>query len=162
MITAAANMEIDNAFLQSSGGRTLLWLADAPMFIDSEQVSALYNAVAKPEHETEKITLNLEDSKEFKLEAKAEIKGKLGAAAWLRKVFPFLDAEVEASGAAGGSGGIQKKKGSEIELRPVDTPQRQLVQLALHYWINLPHRTSAVAFPSDAAWLADSFVTALP
>ncbi|WP_305784484.1 hypothetical protein [Symbioplanes lichenis] len=36
-------------------------------------------------------------------------------------------------------------------MRPIRTPQRQLVQLALHYSVNLPHRTLSV---TGADWSA--------
>jgi hypothetical protein len=153
---------INEAFLQSSGGRTVVWLADAPMFIDADQISALYNAVAKPEHETEKITLNLEKSREFRIEGKVSVEGEIGVAKWLGTVFPFLDAKGKVGAEVAPSGQSESKEGTEIELRPVDTPQRQLVQLALHYWINLPYRTRAVSESLSGDWLESSFITALP
>ena len=35
------------------------WLADAPLFIDTQQVAAFYDAVVRPEAEEKKITLSL-------------------------------------------------------------------------------------------------------
>ncbi len=172
--------ELDKHFSKTPGGKALGWIADAPMFIDGDQVTALYNAVAKPEHETEKITLSLKDTKEFHLEGKASLGGELGLADWLKTVFPFLDAKVKADVEAKSGGKLEKEKGNEIELRPIDTPQRQLVQLALHYLVNLPHRTRIVEFPVSAQtvekpekqkesekvaepdWLSKEFYTALP
>src|SRR5256885_2226043 len=98
-------METQDVFLDTRGGRSLAWLADAPTFIDADQVSALYNAVAKPEHVAGKITLSLKDSKEFKLEGKLSAEAEIGLAAWLRKLFPFLDAKAKVGAEAGASGG---------------------------------------------------------
>lgn len=148
--------------LDTTGGRSLAWLADAPMFIDGEQVAALYNAVAKPEHETAKITLSLEKATKFGLEGKGAVEGEIGLAKWLKTVFPFLDAKAKVSVEGKASAEFETKKGNEIELRPIDTPQRQLVQLALHYFLNLPHRTRAVASVEATDWLEKSFADALP
>src|ERR1041384_4856503 len=76
-----AKDELD-PILNSLGGRSLAWLADAPMFIDADQISALYNAVAKPEHSTGKITLSLTKTNKFDLKGKAGVEGELGVAAW--------------------------------------------------------------------------------
>src|SRR5262249_28899686 len=50
------HMSTPDNFLETPGGQSLAWLADAPMFIDADQISAIYNAVARPEYATEKIT----------------------------------------------------------------------------------------------------------
>ena len=154
--------DLGDRFLETSGGRSLAWLADAPMFIDAEQVTALYNAVAKPEHETEKITLSLKDTKKFELEGKASAEVEVGLADWLKTVFPFLDAKAKIGAEGSATHGSEKENGSEIELRPIDTPQRQLVQLALHYLINLPHRTKLVKSFDNPDWLGADFISTLP
>lgn len=146
----------------SPAARALAWLADAPMFIDGEQVTALYNAVAKPEHETEKITLSMEKLGAFEGKGKVGVEGKVGLAKWIKTIFPFLDAEAKVSVEGEVSGKREKKEGSEIELRPIETPQRQLVQLALHYFVNLPFRTRVVEKITDDGWLEDAFVGGLP
>ena len=154
--------KVKDSFLETPGGRSLAWLADAPMFIDGEQVSALYNAVAKPEHETGKITLSLKDKKQFQVEGKVSAEVEAGLAPWLKTIFPFLDAKGKVGGEVKAGGEMDKEKGSEIELLPIDTPQRQLVQLALHYLITLPHRTRVVGSLDQTDWLEESFYRALP
>jgi hypothetical protein len=132
------------------------------MFIDAEQVTGLYNAVAKPEHQTEKITLNIEKLGSIEGKGKITVEGKVGLAKWIKTIFPFLDAEAKVGVDAEVAGKREKKEGSEIELRPIETPQRQLVQLALHYFVNLPFRTRVVEKTADAGWLEDDFVVRLP
>jgi len=78
------------------------------------------------------------------VEGKTSAEAELGAVAWLRRLFPFLDAKVTLGGELGASGAGARDKTSEIELRPIDAPQRQLVQLALHYFANLSDRTLVV------------------
>lgn len=38
--------------------RELLWLLDAPLFIDEKQVEAFYDAVLRPDYERTSLTLN--------------------------------------------------------------------------------------------------------
>jgi len=155
-------MAAHDHFLDTPGGRSLAWLADAPLFIDGEQISAIYNAVARPEHATEKITLSLSKSTKFGIEGQGSAEAELGLATWIKKIFPFLDAKGTIGVEASASHERGLDKGTEIELRPIDTPQRQLVQLALHYLVNLPHRTHLVSDVSKPEWVDDAFVSALP
>lgn len=155
-------MSTTDAYLDSPGGRSLAWLADAPLFIDQAQTASLYNAVARPEHETAKIVLSLKKSTQFEIGGKASVEGEIGVANWLKTVFPFLDAKAKVGGEASGSHTSGKDEANEIELRPIDTPQRQLVQLALHYFINLANRTQVVSAPFSKTWLEEAFITSLP
>lgn len=143
--------------------RSLAWLADAPMFIDANQIAGLYNAVVKPEHETEKITLNVTKSQETALSGNVGVEGEIGVASWLVKLFPFIDAKAKVTG----EGGIEHTRGrensEEIELKPVNTRQRQLVQLALHYVCNQRPRMQIVYDPRKGGhWLSDEFISAVP
>jgi len=141
----------------------LAWLADAPMFIDSDQVTALYNAVVKPEYQTDKVSLRLKDSDKFKLGAGLSAGAELGLADWLRTIFPFLGAKANVKAEGTASGERQKDKERSIELSPIDTPQRQLVQLSLHYFVNLPERFKVVILPERKGdWLDPNFISALP
>jgi hypothetical protein len=57
-----------------SGGlpENIAWLADAPMFIDADQVARFYDAVVRPEGEAGTTTLQMTEQKV------KELKGKLG------------------------------------------------------------------------------------
>ena len=57
--------------------QNMAWLADAPLFIDSEQVASFYDAVVRPEYETKAITLSLKQMKATKISGKAgaEVEG---------------------------------------------------------------------------------------
>jgi hypothetical protein len=142
--------------------RSLAWLADAPLFIDGQQVAALYDAVVKPEYKEASITLSLKNLKSIELTGKAGAEGEISAAAWLKTIFPFLDAKAKVSAEVGASGELEKEKGTTVELHPIDTPQRQLVQLALHYLANLSGRSLTVADFSKADWIDSKFVSELP
>lgn len=151
-------------FGETPEGRSLAWLADAPMFIDGEQVTALYNAVAKPEYENGTITVSLKNLRSGKVEGEGALETQIGVASWVKvkTIFPFLDANVKGSVKATVGGELGKEEENQVELRPIETPQRQLVQLALHYLTNLAHRTRIVTKPAETDWLEATFVTTLP
>lgn len=155
-------MSTQDNFLKTPGGQSLAWLADAPLFIDADQIAAIYNAVARPEYATDKITLSLNKSTKFGLEGKLSAEAEVGLATWIKKIFPFLDAKGTIGGEGSASHERGQDKGTEVELRPIDTPQRQLVQLALHYMVNLPHRTALVSDVTQQDWLDSTFVSGLP
>jgi hypothetical protein len=140
----------------------LAWLADAPLFIDSDQVSAFYDAVVMPENDTEKITIS---TKEMNL-AKTNIGGKagftMGTTELLTTIFPFLSARASVEGGIGKESSSQHERADTIDLRPIKTPHRQLVQLALHYAANLPER---VCYLYNGNWqplLKPSFSEQIP
>jgi hypothetical protein len=138
------------------------WLADAPLFIDGEQVSALYDAVVSPEVETGKISIS---TKGITL-SKTSTGGKLGARVSTRQVlaaiFPFLDAQVSLEGSRGREKSTQAELGDTIELHPIRTPHRQLVQLALHYAAHLPERVRYARDEASLGGLDESYVEGSP
>jgi hypothetical protein len=150
------------SFSDSPIGQSLAWLADAPLFIDGPQVTALYNAVVKPEYETETIKVSLKSLKTAELTGEGSVEVEVGVASWLKTIFPFLDASAKAAGKLAATGGFEKEEANEVELHPIDTPQRQLVQLALHYFANLPQRSLVVSKLSDENWVGPTFIEALP
>ena len=137
------------------------WLADAPLFIDAAQVEQFYDAVVQPEYEAGSTKL------EVTREVAAEIRGKLGVrtevspgglAKWLSKIFNVKvvgKAEVQANAAVDDSDTVV------IELHPIKTPQRQLVQLTIHYLVNHSDRL-ALAANSPESWPSAQDILAVP
>lgn len=140
----------------------LAWLADAPLFIDAEQVRAFYDAVVRPEAEQKKITLSLKSLEAEKTAIGAEAKATISIAKLITTVFPFLDASVEAKAQASTETQESKEETRTIELQPISSPQRQLVQLALHYALQLPSRMKIVVNPANPTWYDAEFIQSLP
>jgi hypothetical protein len=138
------------------------WLADAPLFIDAPQVLAFYDAVVRPEAEQKKITLSLKSLESQKTTTEAELTGEVSIAKWITTIFPFLDAKVGGKVDASTERVRDKEEGREVELQPINSPQRQLVQLALHYIVNLPRRIRIISNPSDPTWCDPKFGESLP
>ncbi len=118
----------------------LSWLADSPVFIDSQQIGVFYNAVVGPAFRT--VELQVTATQTQQLEKSAA--GRLGSG--LSALFPWLkiDAGLEARRTATRAG----QDGQSITLQPIDSAARQLVQLSLHYLVNQPERICVVG-PAD-------------
>ena len=126
---------------QKAAERWIPWLADAPLFIDRQQVSVFYDAVLRPRFRT--VQMSIEHSETN------ELTGRFGAnlAAKLPSWFPWL------AGGFGVEGEVEKKKGETdghtVTLESIDSPGRQLVELSLHYLASQPMR---IWFEEGAPW----------
>ena len=105
---------------QSNLPPELLWLLDAPLFIDAKRVDAFYDAVLRPDYEGTSITLS------NSITTKTTFGGKttVGVALpWFGK------AEVAASAERSRS----RDHGLDTTLRPISNAYRHLLSIALHY-----------------------------
>ena len=125
-------------------------------------VLAFYDAVVRPETKEKKITLSLKSLESKKTTTEGELSVQVSIAKWITTIFPFLDASAGGKLSASTEKERSKEEGREVELEPIDSPQRQLVQLALHYVVNLPTRIRIVSNPLDPTWFDPEFAEALP
>ena len=142
-----------------------LWLADSPLFIDAEQVGRFYDAVARPQAKGGTTTV------EISSETIKELSGKLGLGAEITTeklaglLFPVL-ALVKPSAKIAAEGAVAKKssEGSSVsfELNPVESPERQLEALTLHYLANYRKRIFFADFQSAADWRNPKSISAVP
>lgn len=143
-------------------GMSLAWLADAPMFIDREQVGAFYDAVVRPEGRRGKVTLSLSRYEGQKTSVEGSAEGEISLSKLITTLLPFLDVKVTAKAGVAHERSSSDTKEETIELLPIDTPQRQLVQLTLHYLTNLPERIWIVTDPAKPDWRSETFIEGLP
>jgi hypothetical protein len=115
----------------------LSWLADSPLFIDSRQVGAFYDAVVGPAFRT--VELQVSAGQNQQLEKSAA--GRLNAG--LSSLFPWLKIGADVETGRTATRGTQDSQ--SITLRPIDSAARQLVQLSLHYVVNQPTRICVVS-----------------
>jgi hypothetical protein len=130
----------------------LRWLADAPLFIDKDQIERFYDAVVRPKHSTgeTKLTLTAEKAKELQGTLGVEVTPSSLLTA-LGTFLPFVPSmELSAEGTV--SSTTTDSKTVEIVINEIHTPQRQLEQLVLHYLVNLPSRIFVRDKPSTARW----------
>lgn len=97
----------------------LLWLADAPLFIDAKQVEAFYDAILQPDYE--------EISRNFSQTVSSET--TVGGRLTLGSVLPWFKAEAEVSTSLGEGEGEEHGK----TWNRVTNPYRHLLALALRY-----------------------------
>lgn len=142
----------------------LEWLADAPLYIDTNRIGALYDAVLMPlanmsngdgdapndeatlssRHRPERIEVELTEEQSRRFKTSGGIEGSLSLGTLLNG-FPGLgDIKLKASGGAEYEGEESSSKRIQIVLREVNQPTRQLVQLALHYQL---YNQDRISFP---------------
>lgn len=105
----------------SSLPEELMWLADAPLFIDDLRVDAFYDAIFRPDYGETSLTLQKKVNKNT----------KLGGEATLGSLFPGLFAKVGVTVSGEHSRG--REDGQERALQPISSAYRHLLALALHY-----------------------------
>jgi hypothetical protein len=120
-----------------SGGPDLSWLADAPVFIDSHQISAFYDAVVGPAFKTVQLQVTASQTEQLEKSSGGSLSAGLPA------LFPWLKGEASVTAQRTRSRGRQEDRA--LVLAPVETATRQLVQLSLHYLVNQEDRICAVA-----------------
>jgi hypothetical protein len=120
----------------TSDSEWLAWLADAPMFIDAQQVGGFYDAVVGPAFRT----VELQISKNRAQQSDKSVDVSLSAT--LRTLFPWL--QLDASTTARRAATASQQEGESIILQPVESATRQLVKLSLHYRVNQADRISFV------------------
>jgi hypothetical protein len=136
---------------RSQGPVWLAWLADAPMFIDGQQVGEFYDAVVRPVFRP--LELQLTDERLRQLQESWG--GKLDVG--LTTLFPWLRLGVGAEVAASKSAKHQQTQ--SIVLQPVETPARQLVELCLHYLASQPERICFLSGEDGRLPAAETIVT---
>jgi hypothetical protein len=141
----------------------LAWLADAPLYIDSDHVGRFYDAVVRPQVERGELKLTLTEERVRELKAKLGLEAGVEAGGLLGDVLSlFAKPSIKATGE--GEVGQQSKDGksTEITLKEIDTPQRQLEQLVLHYLINRPGRIFLPTNASEAPWRDHAIIAQVP
>jgi hypothetical protein len=114
----------------------LSWLADAPVFIDGQQIGAFYDAVVGRGFRA--VQLQLSAGQTEQLERSVEGSMNAGSSA----LFSWLKFDVGTEVRRTKSGGRQG--GQSVVWEPVESPSMRLVQLTLHYLGNQPDRICVV------------------
>lgn len=125
----------------------LSWLADAPMFIDKQQIDAFYDAVVGPAFRTVQVELSAGQSKQL------EKSSAISLSAGLSRLFPWLTMDAGLDIDRTRSKGRQD--GQNIVFQPIESAARKLVQLSLHYLLNQPDRVRVLARGAEIPASAD-------
>ena len=141
---------------------SLAWLADAPLFIDTDQVAAFYDAVVRPEGRRGTTVISLERYRGQTTKLEGAIEGEVSVSELIATLLPFLDVKGKVSAGAAYEHATSEKRGETVEFHPIETPQRQLVQLTLHYLTNLPKRMKVVTNPTMPGWYDREFISGIP
>ncbi len=133
--------------------KELLWLLDAPLFIDEVLIEAFYDAILRPELDATALQLSSGVSNEF------------GGGLSFGALVPGLGISASAS--------TTRTHGESTGYRVVSNPYRHLLSLALHYHKNVPDRmrtatyieiggTYQAAENDQPVWYDEPFISAVP
>lgn len=123
--------------------KPLFWLADAPLFIDSDQVERFYDAVARPQKKEGTTILETTDENVRELKGKLNVEAGVSTtdlAALLAPFLAFVKPTLKGSAEGEASKQVSAGKKNSIEMYPVETPQSQLEALTLFYLANYAKR----------------------
>ncbi len=141
----------------------IAWLADAPLFIDADHISRFYDAIVSPETETGETVIEITEDKINALKGKLALEASVTVGDLIGKfanLLPGLDIK------AAGEGNVERQTSSieknRVTLHPIKTPQRQLVQLSMHYLLNHPSRIYLVNNASEREWRSPVSVAEVP
>jgi hypothetical protein len=144
---------------------SLGWLADAPLFIDADQIDRFYDAVARPQNKQGTMTLQVTQENSRTIEGKLNLEGGLTTeklAAALTPIFAFLRPSVKVAGEGSLEHERKKGEGISLDLLPISTPQRQLEMLTLHYIFNHPRRIFFIDDVRNTDWYEPATITSVP
>ena len=141
---------------------TLDWLLDAPLFIDDLQVGRFYDAVARPEaaQGTTKLVISKQDMK--KISGKVVATGKIGLGMLTQFLSNFVNPEVSISAEGAADSSTQKGENLELLFHPISTPERQLIQLTVHYLVKHPSRLFLIDKPYTGDWHEPDSIQIVP
>lgn len=140
--------------------RALMWIKDAPMFIDEANLARLYDAVIRPtfrESGPREITISEEQKNE--LVGKIKAGGSLHIPSWLSSLFS-AGLDLGAEGSVGRTGTDGQK--SVLRLEAITTPERQLEQLTIFYLVKRSDRLLVGAADGPERWQAENQADLLP
>jgi hypothetical protein len=141
---------------------TLVWLWDAPLFIDEQQIGRFYDAIARPETKLGKTTLTISAQQAQRINAKLGLSAGVTIGELGQLLTKFVKPEFKASGEGTFDSNSQSSESKSIELHEISTPERQLVQLTLHYLLQHEDRLFLVDNPATEDWRLPDTIQQVP
>jgi hypothetical protein len=136
----------------SGGEPNLSWLADAPVFIDGQQIGAFYDAVVGRGFRAVQVQLSASQADQLERSAGGSMNaGSSALFSWLKL---GASADVRRTRSRG------RQHGQNVVLEPVETPSMRLVQLTLHYMSRQPDRICLVTWGAEVP--GDEAISASP
>jgi hypothetical protein len=141
------------------------WLADAPLFIDAEQVNRFHDAIVQPESRQGATVIEVTKEMAGQMGAKVGLSAEIEPTNLLQTIasyFPFLNFKLNSELAVEGNVHGSRGETEKIEFYAISSPERQLIHLTLHYLAHLPHRIQFVSNLSSDDWRRPDFILTSP
>jgi len=141
----------------------LLWLADSPLFIDARRVESFYDAVVRPYMRQRTIVSESSTTKTIDLLAELGVSGEVDSGQLIKMLAGWLpQLKISAEGKVSGAGNIEKSSGETTTWEVIETPQRQLEQLCLHYAVFQRDRMKVSTLSSREEWGNQKWISEVP
>jgi hypothetical protein len=138
----------------------LMWVKDAPLFIDKTNLDQFYDAVVRPPfNEKAPQTIRLTNSLKEDLEKKFGGKAGIHLPTWLSAIF---SGGVEVSGEVKSGNSTSEATERTITLEPISTPHRQLEQLTVFYLLQQPQRLLTGGQEAPLEWQKEGICDQTP
>lgn len=152
----AAGSRIANA-----DGDRVLWLLDAPMFIDTKGVERLYDSVVRPATDEGDRVIEVQKGSELGLSLQGEAGASLGTGHIL-ELFGFGKGEAKTTVGGEVAHSQIKSRTDSVTLRPIVTPERRLVQATMVYYAQHRRRLELSPNLADPSWYAQATIGTSP
>jgi hypothetical protein len=138
-------------------------LVDAPLYIDEKRVRQFYNAVFQPDAKEESIKIELNEQNIDHIRAKLNAGAEMELGGLLQAIKPLLPKiGAKVGGEIEGDFTDMESRSETIELNPIDTPEKQLIQLTLRYLADYTDRLFFTETPSDPEWRDPDNISQVP
>ncbi len=142
----------------------LLWLADAPLFIDADRVNNFYDAVVRPYMRPRTIVSEQSNKKAIDVKTEFGLSGEVDSGQLIKALSGWLpQLKLSTDGKLSGGGNYETSSKVARTWEVIETPQRQLEQLCLHYVVFQRERLCVSTTPFDEAdWKQQEWISKVP
>ncbi len=159
-----ANKENDNLL------EKLIWIADAPMFIDDVLLGQFYDAIVMPHAKVEDgiiVEFSEQDIKNIQNFFSGQVGGKFDPGKLLASFssltgLPSIEMNAELKGERTTELSTTRDSKHSYKVSLIESPQRQLVQLIAFYIADFPNRIFLVDDPSGEEWRKPEVIKEVP
>jgi hypothetical protein len=138
----------------------LMWVKDAPLFIDDASLDRFYDAVVRPTfRESGPRTIKISEEQKNELRGVLKAGAKAHLPSWLSGI---LSAGVDLNAEGEKKSSDATAEVTELKLEAISTPQRQLEQLTVYYMLRLRDRLLAGSLDAPSRWQESGAAAAVP
>lgn len=135
------------------------WLIDTPLFVSTDRIDSLYNAVALPETEEKSRTVSSKAVSSSSAGASVGVEGSAETGPMVN-ILTKMGFKVSTGLTAGAQAGTEE--GTSYSLTPVRSPERRLFNVCLMYAQSFPSRCLQLSDLITGEWTENAYIDERP